>query len=613
MRNGNGSIRRLGWRRAAALASAGALALALALPVGALEPFAFSVAGDDSRLADRLRGASLLLAVEGDRPADEELFATARQEYGRLIGALYVAGHYGGVISVRLDGREVADISPMTPPRNIRQVSISVDPGPQFAYGETRIAPLAPGETLPPDLAPGTVAASSALRDGVGAAVDGWRSAGHAKARPGAQDIVADHANRILTARVAIEPGPVVTFGRFAVTGAERVRPERIRAIAGFPEGERFDPALIEKSEQRLRRTGAFASVAASEAEALGPGDTLDVAVALLEAPRRRIGVGAEFDTEDGVRLTAFWLHRNLLGGAERLRIEGEVGGIGARSGGIDYRLSSRFSRPATFTPETTLFIAAVAERLTERDYRVQRAAFDVGVTHIFSDRLTAEGAVSLRTERVFDTDGTRRLDTLGLPLSVTWDGRDNDRNPTEGLYLAAGLTPFLGLAGADTGAQVKLDARGYLAPTGSDRLVLAGRVQIGTVVGAELLRTPREYLFYSGGGGSVRGQPFQSLGVTSACPGGPPGCTLRTGGRGYAALSAELRARFTETIGGVGFADAGYVSAGSFGGGDWHAGAGVGLRYATPIGPLRVDVGLPVRGTTGDGPQLYIGIGQAF
>jgi len=613
VREGNGTGWRHGWRRATGLAATGLLALVLALPVRALEPFGFSVAGGDARLADRLRGASLLLAIEGDRPADEELFATARQEYGRLIGALYAAGHYGGTISVRLDGREAADIPPMAPPRNIRQVTVSIDPGPTFVFAEARIAPLAPGDQPTSALAPGAIAASDALRDGVGAAVDGWRRAGHAMARPGTQDIVADHAAGTLSARIAIQPGPVVTFGRFDVSGAERVRPERIRAIAGFPEGERFDPALIERSEQRLRRTGAFASVAATEAEALGPGDTLDVAVSLLEAPRRRIGVGAEFDSEDGVRLSAFWLHRNLLGGAERLRIEGEIGGLGARSGGTDYRLIGRFGRPATFTPETTLFIDGVAERLSERDYRIARATVDVGISHIFTDRITAEVALGYRTERISDADGRRRLDTLALPLSVVRDARDDERNPTGGTYLSAGVTPFVGLTGADSGVQLRLDARGYLAPAGGDRLVLAARFQVGAVARADLLRTPRSYLFYSGGGGTVRGQPYQSLGVISDCPGGPPGCTLRTGGRGFAALSTELRAKVTDNIGVVGFVDAGYVSARAFGGGDWHAGAGVGLRYDTPIGPVRVDVGLPVRGATRDGPQLYIGIGQAF
>ena len=601
-------------RRRLALAAAAMLsATLLPLPVTALDPFGFDVAGGEPRLSTRLRAASLLLLSESGRPDDEELFATARAEYGRLIAALYAEGHYSGRISVLLDGREAAEISPIDPPRNIRRVEVRVDPGPRFAFADVSIAPLAPGTGLPEGLAPGQPAYSDKLRDGTAAAVDGWRSAGHAMAAPGQQQITADHGAGTLSARIAIQPGPAVTFGRFDVTGSAAVREARIRAIAGFPEGQRFDPALTEQSARRLRRTGAFASVALAEAEELGPGDTLDVQVALADAPPRRIGFGAEFDTDDGVRLSAFWLHRNLLGGAERLRVEGEIGGIGSRISGTDYRLSGRFQRPATFTPETTLFVDTGAERLSERDYRVRRATFSVGVTHLFSDRLTAEAALGYRYERVTDAAGRRSLITATLPLSLTRDLRDDERNPTGGYFLEAALTPFVGISGADSGAQVKLDARGYVSPGDDGRFVLAARFQAGAVVGAELFRTPRGFLFYSGGGGSVRGQPFQSLGVTSPCPGGPPGCTVRSGGRGFAAVSGELRASITETIGVVGFADAGYISARALGGGDWHAGAGLGLRYNTAIGPVRVDLAAPVRGATGDGLQLYIGIGQAF
>lgn len=581
----------------------------------ALDPIRFEVSGGDADLAASLRAASPLLAAERDSVGDaQELFGAARSEYGRLIGVLYGAGHYSGRISVLIDGREAGQIAPLAAPGAIERIVVEVDPGPQFIFSRADIGPLAPGTILPDGLRPGGVAQSDLLRDGAADAVEGWRAAGHAKASPGAQDIIADHAARTLSARISINPGPAVTFGRFIVTGHENVRLARIREIARFPEGENFDPAAMQRSAQRLRRTGAFQSVALTEADALGPGNTLDIGAAIVEAPPRRIGFGAEVDTVDGLRLSGFWLHRNLLGGAERLRIEGEIGSIGAQVGGIDYRASARFSRPATFTPETTFFIDALAESVDERDYKAKRASFDIGVTHIFSDTLSGEIALGYLHERVTDSAGRRTLSTVALPIRATWERRNNALNPTSGFFLEGSVTPFLGLQGADSGGQIRLEARGYIGFGEDDRFVLAGRAQAGAVAGASLFGTPRRYLFYSGGGGTVRGQPFQSLGVTSACPGGPPGCTVRSGGRGFAALSGEVRGRVTENISIVGFADAGYVSDGPFSGADdWHAGAGLGLRYQTGIGPLRVDVGAPVRGNTGDGLQLYIGIGQAF
>ena len=95
----------------------------------------------------------------------------------------------------------------------------------------------------------------------------------------------------------------------------------------------------------------------------------------------------------------------------------------------------------------------------------------------------------------------------------------------------------------------------------------------------------------------------------------GPEGTTVKTGGMSVANLTAEARVQVRERIGLVAFADAGRVWADSSfeGQTDWHAGAGLGLRYDTPIGPLRLDVAGPVGGDTGEGVQLYLGLGQAF
>jgi translocation and assembly module TamA len=139
--------------------------------------------------------------------------------------------------------------------------------------------------------------------------------------------------------------------------------------------------------------------------------------------------------------------------------------------------------------------------------------------------------------------------------------------------------------------------------------VVLAGRAQLGAVIGADLAATPRDFLFYSGGGGSVRGLPFQSLGVTS---GG-----ISTGGLGFAALSGEVRVRVNGSVSVALFADAGRVSSEAFSvAADWHAGGGFGIRYDTPIGPLRLDLAAPLRRNataTGGRFQIYLGIGQAF
>ena len=597
-------------RRARALCAAALVGLVVATsPAAALEQVTLEAEGAGSGLEASLRAASLLLEAEAEGITDpQELLAAARAEYGRMVGVLYGAGYYGGVVSVRLDGREAAEFAPLDMPRAVREIVVQVEPGQRFAFSRAEVAPLAPGTELPERFAVGEIARSDLIRNATAAAVTGWRDAGHARAAPGEARIVADHRSAELDARIAILPGPAVTFGQLVVRGQERMRESRVRAIAGFPEGAPFDPADVEQAAQRLRRTGSFASVALSEAETLGPGDTLDITATLIEAPLRRFGFGAEIDTQDGLRLSAFWLHRNLLGGAERLRVEGEVGGIASDISGRDYRFAVRFARPATFTPDTTLNLGVTAETVSERDFDARRFGFEVGVAHIFSDRLTGEAAVGYLWERSEDAAGTRTRAGLTLPVTLRYDRRDDAQDATRGYFLEARAMPFLGLQGGDSGGQIRLDARGYV-PAG-ERVVFAARAQLGSVIAADIDRTPRQFLFLSGGAGTVRGQPYRSLGVERATNGD----SVLVGGRGFAGLSAEVRAGVTDSIGLVGFADAGIVSASSFlSGGEWHAGAGVGLRYATGIGPIRVDIGAPLRGSTSDGWQLYVGIGQAF
>jgi len=357
-----------------------------------------------------------------------------------------------------------------------------------------------------------------------------------------------------------------------------------------------------------LRQSGVFSSVALSEAEVPRVGGTLDMALAVVEAPLHRFGFGAEVTSQDGATLSAFWLHRNLWGGGERLRIEGEVAGIGTSSGDADYSASIRLDRPATYNADTTAFALAQLEQLSEVDYDALTFTVGVGLSRYFSPELSGTAAIELSASRVTDDSFTDNFRQLSLPVTFTLDRRDSVSDPKTGYWVDLGGTPFLGFAGTGSGVQLQADVRGYRAV--GDRLVFAGRAQAGSVLGSDILETPREYLFHSGGGGTVRGQPYQSLGVEVM----RDGDLVAMGGMSFAAISAELRADVTKTIGVVAFYDVGFVGlTGGFGGGDWHAGAGLGLRYATSIGPIRLDLAVPVSGDTGDGLQIYLGLGQAF
>ena len=571
------------------------------------------VAGGDEALTRQIRQALLLTgALAEDRTTGQDVLAAARGDYARILGLLYDEGYYDGVVTITLDGVEAAEVAPLDAPAQVARVRVAVDPGPVFRFSRAQIAPVAPGSEIPEAYADGAVAGTGVMRRAAVAGVDGWRAVGHAKADIGDQQIVADHDARQVDSRIALAPGPRVTFGRMSVSGNQRLNERRLRKIAGFPEGQRFDPEELETVRQRLRRSGVFSAITLQEADQVGPGDTLDVDLTVVEQAPRRIGAGAEISTTDGALVSAYWMHRNLLGGGERLRIDGRIKDIGSETSDRDDELTIRLERPATITADTTAYTELEVGRMREEDYEEDSATLGFGLSHIFSDRLTADAALEYQYSRVFDANGRTDFKVLALPMDVIWDRRDQPNNAKRGFYLSAELTPFAGQGDTSSGLRALGEARVFQSFGTDDRFTLAGRARAGSVFGSALETTPRNYLFYSGGGGTVRGHPYQSLGVEQIQ--GPDG-PIKTGGLSVASATAEFRFQVRERIGLVAFADYGQVWAQDGFGGDSgdHAGAGVGLRYDTPIGPLRFDVAGPVSGDTGSGVQLYLGLGQAF
>jgi len=600
------------------------LALAAVLPLlspAAAQEVVLTVTTGDEDLAATLRGNSLTLALEAGEDHDAvETVAAARADYRRLLTALYARGYYGGSISIRIDGREAAGIAPLDAPRAPALVAITVDPGPQFTFGTLSVEPRVAGTPRPEGLATGAVAASTVLEEAARGAVDGWRRAGYPLAAVAGQDIRAIHAASRLDAAITLAPGPRLSFGPLAVRGNERMRSERIVAIAGLPEGEVYSPEAVERAALRLRRTGVFASAALIEGTAPGPGATLPVTAQVQEMPLRRLGFGAEISSTEGLSLNAFWLHRNLRGGAERLRLEAEVSGIEGAAGlghsGPDLRLAGSFARPATLGPDIDLTADLAFERRDEPDYLTTRLEGALGLTRHGREGVTQQAGLGFVAAREETPWRTRDYVLATLPLAATWERRDAPLDATSGWYLDLEATPFLAVSGGQSGARFHADARYYHSFGESHRVTLALRGQAGSVMGAGLFDAPADFLFYSGGGGTVRGQPYQSLGLDLTHDFGAGPVALRVGGRSFIGLQAEARVHVTRAISAVGFYDFGMIDSEPFPGNDalHHAGAGIGLRYDTAIGPIRLDLATPASGPDAGGSvQVYIGIGQAF
>jgi len=601
---------RIGARARAALftlASAG-----FALPVAAVENVVVQLATPDEELREILKNNSVVKAAQAeDRTAASDIYAAALAEYGRMTETLYSEGYYSGVVDVLVDGQQAADIPLLRVPDQITTVTLVIDQGPKFRFGRAEVQPLAQGTELPEDFKTGRRARAGLVRDAVDAAVLGWRDLGFAKTQTTDTQVTARHARRALDVDIRLNPGPRVRFGKLLVdSSTTNVRTSSIRRIAGLPRGEYFSPDAVQEAANRLRRTGTFASVTLTEGEVVGPDNVMDMTANVVDEKPRRIGFGAEISSLEGLKLSTFWLHRNFLGGAERFRVDAEVANIGTTAGGgMDYSLGARLEVPAIYGAETLGFAFARISREDEPTYLSDTFETGIGATRRFSENLEFEAAISYLYSDTENDLGEREFSLLQFPLALTYDKRDNELNPTTGYYAKAQLTPYAGLSGSQSGARSYIDLRGYLNVGEDAANVFAGRFQMGSIYGSDLDETNPEFLFSSGGGGTVRGQPYKSLDVDL-------GNGNSTGGRSFVGMSAEYRRAITESLGIVAFADTGYIGAESTydGSGEWHSGAGLGLRYNTGIGPIRFDVAGPVGGgDTGDGVQIYIGIGQAF
>ena len=581
----------------------------------------FTVEGGEDE--DAIENASALFQSRDEAVAGSaSLLARAKGDYRRILAALYNEGRYGPTVSITINGQQAADIPAGTQFSGTPNVVVRVGPGPQYVFGETTIANRAPPAAERGDrvddpaeegFAPGELAKATTVRLAGELAVREWREQGYPKAEVADQHAGAVHPRDVLNVRIRMDPGPYATFGETDVVGTERMDPGFVAYMADIPEGAEFDPDALRRARARLDRLGVFSTRRVVEGD-VGPNGAMPIGIIVQERPLRRFGVGITASTLDGIGAETFWLHRNLFGRAESLRLEAQVGGlgtgIGSTDGGIDYGLGATFRRPGLFTPDTDLVLNAYARREVNETFTETSYGGSAIIENYLTDRTTLRYGVLFRQGRFDDAFGERTFTQLNGLVDVTYDGRDNKVDATEGFYLELEASPFYEFNFENGGAKLEAEARAFEDFGTDGRSVVALRARLGSLLSPPIMETAPDTLFLTGGGGSVRGFAYKSIGVDDFM-----GLNETVGGRSLFEASAEFRQRFGESFGAVAFADVGTVSPETFVSfDDVKVGVGLGLRYYTGLGPIRVDVAVPLNPGPDDGSfAIYAGIGQTF
>ena len=447
-----------------------------------------------------------------------------------------------------------------------------------------------------------------------GRLVAGLSRLGHADARAAPRRVVVDHAVRTVEPEFRIDAGPLVTLDGVQLETRGRTSPDWVDYLRPWEEGDRYDPEQVAELERRLLETGVYDGVGVALAPAgqsTAEGDR-PVVVSLTDRPRRVLEIGATVSTSEGAGIDAIWTHHNRFGRADTLRWQ-------ARIAGIDSRIGADLSLPHWRRPGRTLTLSgALVNEDTDAYVRsAVSASADLrqrwGRTSYFSYGVGVDAGQYQESRfdpvRGLPVDFDRDLAILTLRGGAYVDVANDPLDPTTGWRLFVSAQPTA-VTGEDTVLFVRTEAQlsAYLPLQNDGVTVLAGRLRVGSVLGGDELTVPSDRLFYSGGGGSVRGYAFQGVGPRL------PDNTPR-GGVSLFEASVEVRRRIRGPLGMAAFIDAGAIGFDQVPDpGQARFGVGVGVRYDLPFGPIRADLAFPLDKRDGDADfQIYISIGQAF
>jgi translocation and assembly module TamA len=568
----------------------------------------------DPDLKKALENSSRLVGDE-DRPVSGDLgiVVKARDDRDRLIATLYERARYGGIVTITVDGKNIDELPPNPTFDRSRPipVHVEIDPGPAFRVREVQFGGDAANRNPADyDLAPGQVAGSLTVIAAGDKIVEQLKSESRPLAKLTTRKVIADHRNSTVDVVIAAEGGPTAPIGDVGVTGEKSVKPLFIHRYSRLEKGEPYSPEALKKASERLRALGVFSSVTIHEADTLAGDGTLPMTIEVSEGKQRYFGVGANYSTFDGLGLQGYWGHRNLFGEAESLRIEGSVGRFAENDiGSLDYLAGVLFTKPGAFVPEATLKAGIVAKTENPDPYNASLITGSLGLSYELSDQDTASASGEISYEKDDDDAfGVNDYLTFALPLTYERDARDNKFNPTAGYRATLEATPSYEALDSTIYSSFEGSITGYQSIGAEDNVVFAGKLAAGSLIGGELEQIAATRRFYAGGGGSVRGYGFQEI-----SPRDDEGD--ETGGKSYVTASLEARVRLTDTIGVVPFIDVGTVGPDEFPDfSDIRTGAGIGIRYATPFGPLRLDFAVPLnKYEDGTSFGIYAGIGQSF
>jgi translocation and assembly module TamA len=583
----------------------------------------------EAALDATIRSTSELESLRDSAPVSPfGLIARARGDAERLKTVLESYGYYQSTVTITIEGlglnhSGLAEALAALPNGQKARVALGFTLGPLYHLRKIEVDG---------DL-PSTVAGVLGLQEGQPAVAADVLAAGgrlqaaleeqgYAFAKVDPPIAYEDQTQPVLDVSFHANAGARVNIGEIRLEGLERVHEVWVRRRLIIRSGQQFGPAAIEAARRDLLSLGVFASVTVRLGQAVDGSGGVPVTFVLRERKRHAVSVNAAFSSDLGGSGGATWTDRDVFGGAEQLSVTANVINLGGSdTNGVGYDTSAKFVIPDFGHRDQSLQIAVGAIRQYLEAYDQKAVTSGVTLSRKLSSIWSATAGVATSVETVEQNGASLNYTLVALPLSINYDSTHLAApldDPTHGMRNSLNVTPTQSLGRPSATfiiSQVKLASYfdlHELGLTDPGRSVLAVRALAGQVQGAgSYTSLPPDQRFYAGGSGTTRGYAYQLVGPLF------PGTQIPEGGTTIAAGSLEFRERVGSNWGYAVFVDGGEV------GTDpqrlptqFKFGAGVGLRYYTPIGPVRMDFAVPlsqVPGVDQGAFQVYIGLGQAF
>lgn len=598
----------------------------------------FSVRGKGGEdLESKMHSLSQLVELEKDPP--DSLLAVerrARADVETALNLLHSQCYYDGEASYSINDNA-----------NPVEVSLVLTPGPRYVLGRAAIhyhpdpripdffmnrhirsgffnsaVRKVPGPEFPgslPGVEPGLPIVADDMLEAVKALPEKFRERGYPQAHVTEAIYTLDKKTRTLNADVIVDPGPPALMGPVVVSGAKDINPSYIQRLAPWKVGERpWNSAMLENYANMLRGLGLFRTVetrpfTSGKSKIIKDGqeiEVLPVELSVEEGLMRSVGAALRYDTDTGFGANLTWEHKNLFHNGEKLKVDAP---ISLEETGI----KAAFEKPAfLFRQQRLLANASLLMENTDA-YKQTSMRGELGMDrHVWR---YWSGGIGVYAEAGYLEDSDHKDNSYWMfspRAHLRFDSRNDKLNPSRGNESELKIKPFGGSYNESFSAFAgTLSSSFYYSPLPykngrpDDSLVLAARIEGGWMLGSPLEHIPASLRYFAGGAGSVRGYPYQAIG-----PRNKDDDPL--GGRSFQVVNLEARFRFADNFGIVPFIDGGMVYKEEFpkiiGDMDW--GAGLGFRYYTPIGPVRLDLATPLNYIKDDPPvQLYISIGQSF